>query len=83
VNGREGDSMDLIIDKKTVYKVNIYGKSYDLTKPNVRVAEEMRKALKQSGDEGQFEVMLNFLGKLGLPKHFVKITEYLIGSKKN
>lgn len=84
--------LDLNLEKKTVYKVGIYGKEYDLRKPTVKEAEQMRKAVKAAGDEPQLEIFSKFLAHLGLPQdvvesmemdHFVKLTEFLLAGKKN
>lgn len=83
---------DFNFDKKTVYKVGIYGKDYEIRKPTVREAEQMRKAVKGAGDEPELAIFSKFLAHLGLPEevcenmemdHFVKLTEYLLSGKKN
>lgn len=83
---------DLVFDKKTVYKVSVYGKEYALRKPTVREADVIRKAVKEQGEEPNLETFAIFLEQLGLPKevaadlevdHFLKLTEFLLAGKKN
>jgi hypothetical protein len=83
---------DLVFDKKTVYKVSVYGVDYSLRKPTVREAEAIRKAIKDQGDEPNLETFAGFLEQLGMPKavagdleleHFLKLTEFLLAGKKN
>ncbi len=86
------EKLDFNIEKKNVYKVNVYGNSYELTKPTVRQAEEIRVRMKDVGEDSQVDVMVDFLSKCGLPtevsdqmevEHFVSLTEFLVGAKKN
>ena len=85
--------MDFVVDKKTVFKISLYGKTFELKKPNVRLADKLRRELKDLDDEKQLEIFASFFELLGLPKeetyeleleHFVKLSELVMGSgKKN
>jgi hypothetical protein len=86
--------MSFVLEKKSVEKVNIYGKEYSLSKPTVRQTEKLQEEIKLSKDDqsASFGLMKKWVEGLGLPgevimdmelDHFVSLVEHLSGSKKN
>lgn len=78
---------------RTVFEVEIDGKTFNIRKPNFRESQQYREELLKIGETGDAaEVMKDFLAKLGLPKeifetlefgHISEIMEAVTGSKKN
>jgi hypothetical protein len=84
--------MGFVLEKKSVEKVNIYGKEYSLSKPTVRQSERLSEEIKESKEDAGFTIMKKWVVSLGLPLevaedmetgHFIQLIEYLSGSKKN
>jgi hypothetical protein len=60
---------ELKFDKATVYKLNWFGTSYEIKKPNVILSLEYQKKIESlSGNIEKVEAMIDFLHGLGLPK---------------
>jgi|CXWL01.1.fsa_nt_gi ABC-type hemin transport system ATPase subunit len=60
---------DLVIDKKTVYKITYQDKVIEISKPTVRQnIEHQRKVNKLTDDLEKFEAVLDLLHSLGLDK---------------
>lgn len=63
--------MDFKLDKKPKYKIEIYGQTYELAKPQVcQIAEFKNKMSAKEHDE--IELTQEFISKLGIPLEVIK-----------
>jgi alcohol dehydrogenase YqhD (iron-dependent ADH family) len=78
--------------KRTVYKINIYGKSYEMRRPTVREIIGFQTSVKDnSNHEESIERLTEFFVSLGLDKevindleidHMTQIAETIISANK-
>jgi hypothetical protein len=77
--------------KKRTLKLNVYGNSYEIDFPTVKKTQQYAEKLKEFGDDGAVDAVLDFLGDLGLPKnvteemepeHLGQVIEALVPEKK-
>lgn len=78
--------------ERNTTRVKIYGKEYVLTRPTVRQAEEIGKAVKKIEDDTEsVGILIEAFESFGLPKdvsydmqedHFVTLVKSFLGKKK-
>lgn len=84
--------MDLQLVKTKKVTVDIYGKSFELSKPTVAQANMMRKKMKGLEEGQDIDLMIDFMSMLGMPKeiidsleveHFQTLVEFVLNVKKS
>lgn len=77
--------------ERTKITLEIYGESYDLTRPTFKRAMELKKKSEDKSEAETQEVMVELLADLGLPsditlgmeiEHVGELLEYIMPSKK-
>ena len=73
-------------------KIQVYGKTYDVTSPTVKQVLDFQKSMVDVGEGNEIDALCTVLSSLGIPKdvvggmeldHITKLSEFFFGSKKN